>query len=142
MIQHLRLTKFLIYDGQQSLQFRPPQTGETVRWIGQRTGRIERYKIVDTGVAIAGVDESGKYYGLVNLIRLSPVDNSPRCDSGDSGAALVSECDGKIVGLVSKTPENASFDLSSKIPPNRDELGEFVIFQTRRNGRTVQPGKR
>ncbi|MFF3089840.1 hypothetical protein ACFVRB_33075 [Streptomyces nojiriensis] len=91
----------------------PPDVGEEVTWIGKETGEVQRATIKSVDAVLETVFQPGERLTLwENLISFNP---GAKAQPGDSGAALISVRDKKIVGLI--CAGNRSSVYASRIPP-------------------------
>ncbi|MFG2235134.1 hypothetical protein ACGFNX_34950 [Streptomyces sp. NPDC048723] len=108
-----------IYGGTAPLKTRDPKEGEPVAWIGMSTGAVQHGKVVDADLWVFRMNRrSKKYESFGPCIRIE----GGVSVEGDSGAAIVSQDDGLVIGVFSLGGEGSTFMVASKIPPTAQDL--------------------
>ncbi len=121
-----------IYQQQKELEIRrEPVQGETVKWVGQKTGQVQESTIVTVhgyGVANNHWPVPPGHSSWRDLLRINCESTTPgvaaRFVGGDSGAALIASSDNRVVGLMSYGFERAGTDfLATRIPEDDPPTG-------------------
>ncbi|MFC9699684.1 hypothetical protein ACFTWD_03130 [Streptomyces sp. NPDC056943] len=99
------------------LQLRDPRRGDKVKWMGKKTGRLLSGEITD--IEFWALVQRGRLFvGTEKLFKIRPDGVLPQ--PGDSGSALVTTTDNKIVGVLSGKVTDLRCAIGSRIP--RDEM--------------------
>ncbi|MGW7104156.1 hypothetical protein [Streptomyces sp. NPDC054838] len=110
-----------IHDGADPLaplETRSPKEGEPVRWLGKKTGTVQHGKVVDTD---HWVFRGNDQLGFTSLGPCLRIEGGTGLD-GDSGAAIVSQDDSRVIGVHVFAEKSNRYTVASKIPPTPQDL--------------------
>ncbi|MFJ3833160.1 hypothetical protein ACIPWI_35170 [Streptomyces sp. NPDC090046] len=107
---------------------REPEMDETVKWVGAKTGEVQR-STVESVHAVLDVQDRPPQQGWSywrNLIRVRYESTTPGVPTvlqhGDSGSALIAESDNQLIGLMTFGPENGRELFATRIPPDNPQV--------------------
>lgn len=101
-----------IYDGDAPLRTRDPKDGEPVSWLGKKTGSVQHGKVVDID---RWVFRGNDTLGFTSLGPCMQIEGGIGL-AGDSGAAIVSQDDGRVIGVHAFAEKGNRYSVASKIP--------------------------
>ncbi|MFG3053775.1 hypothetical protein ACGFZP_22875 [Kitasatospora sp. NPDC048239] len=108
-----------IYTGDGPLGTRDPKDGEVVSWLGKSTGAVQHGRVVDVDRWVFRGDNQ---QGYISLGPCTQIEGGNGLD-GDSGAAIVSQEDGKVIGVhIFAETRTRTYTLASRIPPTSEDL--------------------
>lgn len=114
-----------IHQPDQTLAVRTPNNGEPVHWLGSETGMVLNGRVVDIEFCLLRGDPDKEDLMMMWPLAMIEVEGGIATRDGDSGAAVVSRNDGKLIGIHcwgGTDKRGRHFTWASRIPSSPQDL--------------------